>query len=105
MPGLRFASATSADALSTRKFSVVPVGGAVLNLWASASTAGDTWGISIGDRDIFVNGSELNIEIAVDVVDVQRDQLAFNELIGGGQLFMPLTTAAEIQALIHLRYL
>jgi len=105
MPGLRFASATSTDALSTRKFSVVPVGGAVLNLWASGATASDSWGVSIGDRDIFVNGSEVNIEIAVDVVDVQRDQLVFNELIGGGQLFLPVTATAEIQFLINLRYL
>jgi len=105
MPSLRFDSATSADALSTRKFSVVPTGGAVLNLWASGATAADSFGLSIGDRDIMVNGSELNIEIAADVVDVSRDQLIFNELINGGQLFLPVTATAEIQALIHLQYL
>lgn len=105
MPSLRFDSATNTDALSNRKFSVVPAGGAILNLWASGATAADTFGISIGDRDIMVTGSEMNIEGAVDVVDVQRDQLVFNELIGGGQLFLPLTATAEEQFLMHLRYL
>jgi len=105
MPALRFASATNADALSNRKFSVVPVRGAVLNFWASGATASDSFGLSIGDRDLMVVGSEVNIEIAVDVVDVQRDQLLFNEIVNGGQLFFPITATAEIQALISLRYL
>lgn len=105
MPGLRFASPTSADALANRTFSVVPVGGAVLNLWGSGATASDVFGLLIGDRSIFVAGSEMNIEIAVDVVDVARDQLAFNELIGGGQLTLPVTATAEEQFLLTLRYL
>ncbi len=105
MPSLRFASATNADALSNRKFSVVPVRGAVLNLWGSGATAADSFGLSIGDRDIMVVGSEVNIEISADVVDVSRDQLVFNELVNGGQLFLPVTATAEEQFLIALRYL
>jgi len=106
MPTIRLQSASTADALSTLKFSVVPVGGAIMNLWISGATAADSWGISIGDRDIVVNGTECNIEIAVDVVDIARDQLVFDEvLLRGGQLFFPVTATAEIQAVIALRYL
>ncbi len=105
MPSLRFDSATNADALSNLKFSVVPIGGAVLNLFAACATAADTFGLSIGDRDLMVVGSELNIEISADVVDVARDQLLFNELVSGGQLFLPTTSTTEIQVLLNLRYL
>ncbi len=105
MPSLRFDSATNADALSNRKFSVVPARGAVLNLWASCATAGDVFGLSIGDRDIMVVGSEANIEASADVVDVSRDQLIFNELVKGGQLFLPTTSGTEMQFLLALKYL
>lgn len=106
MPSLRFrVSATTTDALANRKFSVVPARGAIINLWGAAVTATDTWGISIGDRDIAVNGSAINIEVSADVIDTDRDQMVFNELIGGGQLFLPVTVTTEAQFLIHLRYL
>lgn len=105
MPTLRFDSATSTDAMANRKFNVIPEGGAVLNLWASGATAGDTFGLSIGDRDICVNGTELNIEVSADVVDTDRDQLIFNEVVGPGQIFLPVTATAECQFLIHLRYM
>ena len=105
MPILRFDSATTSDALANRKFAVIPAPGAVLNLWASGATAGDTFGLSIGDRDICVNGTEMNIESSADVVDIDRDQLIFNELIGPGQLFLPVTATAEAQFLISLQYL
>lgn len=105
MPSLRFrVSATTSDALANRKFSVVPALGAILNLWAACVTTTDTFGVSIGDRDIMVNGSLMNIEAAADVIDNDRDQLVFNELIGGGQLFLPATVTTEAQFLLHLRY-
>ena len=106
MPTIRLDTATTADALSTLKFSVVPVGGAILNVWVSSVTNGDTWGISVGDRDLVVNGTECNVEIAGDVVDVARDQMVFDEvLLSGGQLFFPATVTTELQAILALRYL
>ena len=106
MPTIRFSSASNPDALSNLKFSVVPAGGAILNLWISGATAADNFGLSIGDRDIVVTGTEVNIEIQPDVVAIQRDQLVFDEvLLRGGQLFFPVTATAEIQALLALRYL
>lgn len=107
MPSLRFAvNAVTDDSLSNRKFSVVPARGAILNLWASCATVDDAFGLSIGDRDIMVTGSIMNIESSADVIDTDRDQLVFNEIIGGGQLFLPVSVVtAEVQFLIHLRYL
>jgi hypothetical protein len=52
-----------------------------------------------------VDGSVLNIEQSADVVDVERDQVVFNELVEGGQIFLPVTVTTEAQFLIHLRYL
>jgi hypothetical protein len=106
MPALAFrVAATDSDALSNLKFAVVPARGAILNLWASCVTKTDSFGISIGDRDLMVNGSIMNIEIAADVVDTDRDQRLFNEvLVSGGQLFMPVTVTTEAQFLITLRY-
>lgn len=105
MPTLRFRqAATSTDALANRKFAVIPAVGAILNLWASCVTASDTFGLSVGDRDIMVNGSVTNIEASTTVVDIDRDQLVINELVGGGQLFMPITVTTAMNVLIHLRY-
>jgi len=106
MPTIRFASATNTDALSNLKFAVVPARGAILNLWVSGATASDVFGIALGNREIIVAGTECNIEIAVDVVDVARDQLVFDEVLqGGGQLFFPTVSTAEVQAILALRYL
>lgn len=105
MPTIRFGTATTTDALSNRKFNVIPPGGAIINVWASSVTNGDVMGLSIGDRDIVVQGTEVNIEVSADVIDTDRDQMVFNEVIGPGQLFLPVTCTTEAQFLIHLRYL
>lgn len=106
MPTLSFrTAATTTDALSNRKFAVVPGGGAILNVWASCVTITDTFGLSIGDRDIIVNGSLCNIEISTGVVDIARDHIVMNEVIPGGQLFLPVTVTTAMNFIIHLRYL
>lgn len=106
MPTIKVApAATTTDALSNVKFNVIPPGGAVLNVWGSGANNGDTFGLSIGDRDLVVNGTELNLESNADVVDTARDQILFDEVVGPGQLFMPVTVTAECQIQIHIRYL
>lgn len=106
MPSQRFrVAATTADAEATRKFAVIPQPGAVLNVWASCVTATDTFGLSVGDKEIMVNGSVCNIEAATTVVDIDRDQVVINEVIPGGQLFLPVTVTTAMNFLIHLRYL
>jgi len=106
MPGLRFrVSTTTPDAMSNRKFNVIPAGGAVLNMWIAGVTGTDSFGISVGDRDIMVDGSLISIEISADVIDVERDQVVFNQGVEGGQIFLPVTVTTEAQVLMHLRYL
>jgi len=106
MPSLRFrVSSTTSDSMSNRKFNVIPAGGAILNVWGAAESATDTFGVSVGDRDIMVDGSVLSVEVAGDVIDVSRDQLVMNEVVEGGQIFLPVTVTNEAQFLIHLRYL
>lgn len=105
MPTVRFGTATSTDAMANRKFNIIPPKGAILNMWCSSVTNGDTFGLSIGDRDIIVNGTELNIEVSGDVIDCSRDQMVFNEFVGPGQLFLPVTVTTEAQFLLHIRYL
>lgn len=100
------AGATTTDALSQTKFNVIPSGGAIVNMWIACAANGGTFGLSIGDRDIVVQGTEANVEVAADVIDVARDQVVFNEVVGSGQLFLPIGNAGtETQYMIHIRYL
>lgn len=106
MPTIRTAvSATTTDALSNVKFADIPAGGALVNMWASSATNGDNFGLSIGDRDVVTDGTEINVEASADVIDTDRDQMVFNEAVGGGHLFLPVTVTTEAQFLIHIRYL
>lgn len=107
MPTIRPAGVTTstADDLANRQFNVVPPGGAIVNMFIAGVTSGDTFGFSSGDRQIVVNGSEMNIEISADVVDIQRDQVVFDELVLPGQLFLPITLTTEVQYLLHIAYL
>lgn len=106
MPALRFiVPATTTDAMSNRKFNIIPVGGAILNLWVTSVTVTDTFGISVGDRDLIVDGSVANVTSAAGVVDIDRDQVLFNEEVDGGQIFLPMTLTTDMNVLMHLRYL
>jgi len=99
-------TAVTSDALATKKFNVIPQGGAIVNMWAAGATKDDALGLSVGDRDIAVQGTIVNVEAAADVVDVARDQVIFNEVVGPGQLFLPVSAVtAELNYIIHLRYL
>jgi len=105
MPSLRFiVPATTTDAMANRKFNVIPAGGAILNMWGTSVTVTDTFGLSVGDRDIIVGGSVANVTSAAGVVDTDRDQLIFNEEVDGGQIFLPATLTTDMNFLIHLRY-
>ena len=106
MPSLRFiVPATTPDAMSNRKFNIIPAGGAILNLWGTGVTVTDTFGLSVGDRDIVVDGSVINVTSSAGVVDTDRDQIVFNEEVDGGQIFLPCTLTTDMNFLIHLRYI
>jgi len=106
MPSIRFiVPATTEDAMSNRKFNIIPAGGAILNLWGTGVTVTDTFRLSVGDRDIVVGGSVINVTSSAGVVDTDRDQVVFNEEVDGGQIFLPCTLTTDMNFLIHLRYL
>jgi len=106
MPSIRFiVPATTTDAMANRKFNVIPAGGAIMNVWATGVTVTDTFGLSVGDRDIIVGGSVTNVTSSAGVCDVDRDQVIFNEEVDGGQIFLPCTLTTDMNFLIHLRYL
>ncbi len=106
MPSLRFiVPATTTDAMANRKFNVIPAGGAVINAWITSVTVTDTFGLSVGDRDIIVDGSVANVTSSAGVCDIDRDQVIFNEVVEGGQIFLPMTLTTDMNVLIHLRYL
>lgn len=107
MPTIKGAvSAATTDALSNVKFNTIGHPGAIVNMWAACAANGGTFGLSIGDRDIVVQGTEANVEVAADVIDTARDQVVFDEVVGPGQLYLPVPAAGtELQYQIHIRYL
>jgi len=107
MPTIRKAvTAVTDDALSNIKFADIPAPGAVINLWISSVTNGDTFGLSIGSQDIIVQGTECNIEVSADSLDVNRDQVVFDEVVPGGHLYLPVSAlTTELQFMLHVRYL
>lgn len=105
MPTIRVMNqGDTADALASLKFNVIPRGGAIVNLWASCVTSGDTIGFSVGDRQIFVDTLQPNIESAADVIDTQRDQVLWNEICPSGQMYVPVAVTTALNFMIHLRY-
>lgn len=93
----------SANALNGLKFEDIPPGGALVSLYASAVTAGDTIGFSVGSEDFLVD-AEPNIETSADVVDTDRDQILFQEPVPEGKMFMPIAVTTAINYLLVLEY-
>lgn len=100
------AAAATGDALANVKFADIGGNGAIVNMWISCAANGGTFGVSIGDRDLIVAGTEANVEVAADSIDTSRDQVLFDEVVEPGHLYLPIGNAGtEIQWQIALRYL
>lgn len=94
-------AAVTADAISTEEIRRVERPSFV-SLWASSVTNGDTIGLLLNSTEIMPT-DECNIEISADVIDVQRDQLVFNTLVGRGQLRVPIgAVTTELQFLLSV---
>lgn len=105
MPTIRaIVAVTTGNALQNQKFAIL-TGPAVINLWAAAVTKTDAIGLSVDNRELVVQGTNMNIEASADVIDTDRDQLVFNEVVQGGQLYMPVTVTTEAQYLLSIKYL
>ena len=74
----------------------------VVNLYASCVTNGDTIGLFLNKTEIMPT-DECNIEISADVIDVARDQLVFDTVVGEGSLRVPIgAVTTELQFLLSV---
>ncbi len=74
----------------------------VINMAASSPTNGDQIGLRI-NKTIILDAGEMNIEVSADVIDIQRDALIVNSVVGRGNLRMPVpAVTTEVQAWIQV---
>lgn len=106
MPSIRRrVTSTTPDALSNIKFADIPEPGAVINLWAAGVTGTDDIGLAVGSQEYLQQGTDINIEASADVIDQNRDQLLFNEVVPAGHIFVPVTVTTEMQFLLTIAYI
>jgi len=102
MASLKFAAAAAdPDVISSEVIRRV-LRPSVVNMWASGATAADSMGLFLDRNEIMPTG-EVNIEISADVIDVNRDQLVFDSVVGRGNLRVPVgAVTTEIQGLLSV---
>ena len=95
MPSIRLSNvaAPAANALDGLQFQDIPEPGALVSIYASTPTAGGLISYSVGTERFLVDAS-VNIEIAADVVDTNRDMVLDREPVPAGKQF--LAVAAQI---------
>ena len=95
MPSIRLSNvaAGTANALDGLQFQDIPEPGALVSIYATTPTAGGLVSYSVGTERFLVDAS-VNIEIAADVVDTNRDMVLDREPVPAGKQF--LAVAAQI---------
>ena len=95
MPSIRLSNvaAGTANALDGLQFQDIPEPGALVSLYATTPVAGGLVSYSVGTERFLVDAS-VNIEIAADVVDTNRDMVLDREPVPAGKQF--LAVAAQI---------
>ena len=87
-------SATTNDALSDQDIRTVE-GPSVVNLFATSVTVTDTIGLRL-DKTVIMDDGTCNVSAAaVGMVDIARDQLVFNTVVGQGTLRLPVTVGTS----------
>ena len=84
-------SAVTNDALSDQDIRTIERP-SVVNLWATSVTISDTIGLRLGKTIILDDGTANVSAAALGMVDVARDQLVFNSVVGAGDLRLPVAT-------------
>jgi len=89
MPSIRLTNvaAGTANALDGLQFQDIPPGGALITIYASTAVALGTISYSVGTERFLVAAS-INIEIAVDAVDTNRDMVLDREPVPAGKQFL-----------------
>lgn len=84
-------SATTNDALSDQDIRTVD-DPSIVNLWATSVTVTDLIGLRL-DKTIIMDDGTCNVSpAAAGMVDIARDQLVFDTVVGPGTLRLPVPT-------------
>lgn len=95
-------NAVTNDAIATEEIRRVEQP-SIVDMWCSCVTNGDTVGLLLNKTEIMPAG-EVNIEAAADVIDTDRDQCVFSEVVGAGQLRVPVAAVTtELQFILSVR--
>jgi len=89
MPSIRLTNVAAgvANALDGLQFQDIPEPGALVSVYASTAVALGTISYSVGTERFLVDAS-INIEIAVDAVDTNRDMILDREPVPPGKQFL-----------------
>ena len=88
-------SATTNDALADQDIRNVE-GPSVVNMWASAVTVTDEIGLRL-DKTVIMDDGTANVSAAaLGMVDIDRDQLIFDAVVGEGRLRIPVTVTTSL---------
>lgn len=88
----RLVAAATTDALSGLKFKTQGAP-ALITLAVSSATASEDCSFSVGSVE-FMSAGEINLEIANQVVDMERDVLLLQEAVPPGEYFLEIPTVA-----------
>lgn len=88
----RIITAATDDALQGLKFKVQG-SPALITLAASSATAGEDLSFSVGSQE-FCSACEVNLEVANQVIDMQRDIILQQEAVPAGEYYLRVPTVA-----------
>jgi len=93
MPSIsRVVAAATQDALAGLKFKTQGAP-CLVTLAASSATASEDISFSVGSQE-FLSQAEMNLEVANEVVDMQRDILLQQEAVPPGEYFLTIPACA-----------
>jgi len=86
---LKNQAAGTENIVSGLAFQDIPEGGALVSIFATTAAAGGTLSYNVGNERFCV-AAQLNIESAVDVIDMARDVLLDREPVPSGKQFVAI---------------
>lgn len=105
MPVIRTMNqATANDAFASRQFNVIPARGAVITVYASCVTSGDTIGLQVGEKTIIPADFQPSLEVSADVIDVSRDRV-LSEQVPAGQMYLSVVATTAVNVQVNITYL
>ena len=89
MPSIRLSNIAAgvANALDGLQFQDIPEPGALVSIYASTAVAAGLISYSVGTERFLVDAS-INVEIAADAVDTNRDMVLDREPVPAGKQFL-----------------